>query len=480
MDDAPARVPALEPEREVARAVRVELHAELLEVVDAGGRVLAQHPHRARTGQLAPRAERVLDVQLGRVVLGERGGDPALGPEAGGLRERRAAHERDPRSLARGHERGVEAGGAGAHDCDIGADGLLHGAQVPYRRPCPSTCAIPPRSSTTPVPVHPERVDRIRAIEAVLERRCSASPAEPGFATALGWDVARGAAGDGGAAAARAPAARTSSGSAEMSARGAAFDLDTPTSPGSFEAASRAAGGACALAEALLEGGERTGFSVLRPPGHHAEPERAMGFCLFATVAIAARHALDALGAERVLVLDWDVHHGNGTNTIFHDSPEVLFASIHQYPFWPGSGALGDVGSGAGEGYSLNLPVPAGTGEAAFLSLVEHVVAPAARQFGPDLILVSAGFDAHRDDPLGGLALETESFGALARQVRALGDELGAPVGAVLEGGYDLRALAESVAETMEALAGDEPPAAVAAAPAGRGGREVLGRYWDL
>ena len=234
-----------------------------------------------------------------------------------------------------------------------------------------------------------------------------------------------------------------------MSARSAPFDLDTPTSPGSYEAAARAAGGACALAEELLRGGERTGFSVLRPPGHHAEPERAMGFCLFATVAIAARHALDALGAERVLVLDWDVHHGNGTNTIFHESPEVLFASIHQYPFWPGSGALGDVGSGAGEGYSFNLAVPAGTGEAAFLSLVEHVVTPAARQFGPDLIIVSAGFDAHRDDPLGGLALETGSFGALARQVRALGDELGAPVVAVLEGGYDLRALAESVAETM-------------------------------
>ena len=266
-----------------------------------------------------------------------------------------------------------------------------------------------------------------------------------------------------------------------MSARSAPFDLDTPTSPGSYEAAARAAGGACALAEELLQGGERTGFSVLRPPGHHAEPERAMGFCLFATVAIAARHALDALGAERVLVLDWDVHHGNGTNTIFHESPEVLFASIHQYPFWPGSGALGDVGSGAGEGYSFNLAVPAGTGEAAFLSLVEHVVAPAARQYGPDLIIVSAGFDAHRDDPLGGLALETGSFGGLARQVRALGDELGAPVGAVLEGGYDLRALAESVAETMSGLAGDEPPPAVAERhPLAEAAVGVLGRYWDL
>lgn len=267
----------------------------------------------------------------------------------------------------------------------------------------------------------------------------------------------------------------------EMSARGAAFDADTPTSPGSFEAALRAAGGACALVEALLRDGERTGFSLLRPPGHHAEPERAMGFCLFASMAVAARHALDGLGAERVLVLDWDVHHGNGTNTIFHDSRQVLFASIHQFPFWPGSGALSDVGSGEGEGYSLNLPVPGGTGEAAFLSLVEHVVAPAARRFGPDLILVSAGYDAHRDDPLGGLALTTSSFGALSRQLRALGEELGAPVGALLEGGYDLDALAASVAVTMEALAGhEEPPADVARHPLADEAAELLGRYWDL
>ena len=316
---------------------------------------------------------------------------------------------------------------------------------------------------------HPERADRIRAIEAELEAR-----------EGLGWDLKE---------APRAteeqllrvhPPAYVER-VREMSARSAPFDLDTPTSPGSYEAAVRAAGGACALAEALLREGERTGLSVLRPPGHHAEPERAMGFCLFATVAIAARHALDALGAERVLVLDWDVHHGNGTNTIFHESPEVLFASIHQYPFWPGSGALGDVGSGPGEGYSLNLPVPAGTGEAAFLSLVEHVVAPAARQYRPDLILISAGFDAHLDDPLGGLALTTESFGALARQVHALGEELGAPAGAVLEGGYDLQALAESVAETMSGLAGDEPPPPVGQRhPLAERAASALGRYWAL
>ena len=315
---------------------------------------------------------------------------------------------------------------------------------------------------------HPERADRIRAVEAELEAR-----------DWLGWEPVE------------APAAteeqllrvhpaeyveRVQS----MCGRGEAFDMDTPTSPGSFEAALRAAGGACALVESLLKGGERTGFSALRPPGHHAELDRAMGFCLFANVAIAARHALDTLGAERVLVLDWDVHHGNGTNALFHDSRDVLFASIHQFPFWPGTGPLDDVGSGDAAGYSINLPVPGGTGEAAFLSLVEHVVAPVARQYRPDLILISAGYDAHRDDPLGGLRLETSSFGALSARMRVLGEELGAPVGAVLEGGYDLDALAGSVAETMAALANGTAPPDVARHPLAEEAAEVVGRYWEL
>ena len=204
---------------------------------------------------------------------------------------------------------------------------------------------------------HPERADRIRAVEAELESR-----------DWVGWQPLE------------APEATEEQllrvhpreyveQVREFSERSQAFDMDTPTSPGSYEAALRAAGGACALVESLLSGGEPTGFSCLRPPGHHAESATAMGFCLFATPAIAARHALDALDAERILVLDWDVHHGNGTNALFHDSRELLFVSIHQFPFWPGTGPLDDVGEGDGEGYSINLPVPAGTGEAAFLSL---------------------------------------------------------------------------------------------------------------
>jgi acetoin utilization deacetylase AcuC-like enzyme len=187
-------------------------------------------------------------------------------------------------------------------------------------------------------PGHPERVERIEAVEAELLRRDwlgyerrEAPRVAPDALLAIHpqeyVDAVR-----------------------DTTARSGAFDLDTPTSEGSWEAALRAAGGACALAEALLGGGERVGFSALRPPGHHAERRRAMGFCLFANVSIAAQHALDSLGAQRVLVVDWDVHHGNGTNAIFHETRDVLFVSLHQYPFYPGTGPLSDAGAGAGEG----------------------------------------------------------------------------------------------------------------------------------
>ena len=264
-------------------------------------------------------------------------------------------------------------------------------------------------------------------------------------------------------------------------AGGGAFDLDTVASPGSWSAALHAAGGACALAGALARREAPFGFCGLRPPGHHAEPERAMGFCLFNNVAVAARHALDALGVARVLVFDWDVHHGNGTNDVFHSDPAVLFASIHQSPLYPGTGPLSDVGSGEGEGYSLNLPVPPRSGDTTWLGLVQHVVVPAGRAFEPELILVSAGFDAHRDDPLADCRLESSSFAAMALAVRALGEEVGAPVGAVLEGGYDLRALAESVAAALEAFAlGGEPPAPVEPDPVVERARAALARHWPL
>ena len=313
---------------------------------------------------------------------------------------------------------------------------------------------------------HPERPERILAIEAELARR-----------DWLGYEVREAPAAEEDQLLAVHPPEYVAA-VREHSRRGRPFDLDTPVSPGSWEAALHAAGGPCRLVEELLSGRAPTGFSALRPPGHHAGSKRAMGFCLFANVSIAARHALDSLGAERGLVLDWDVHHGNGTNAIFRSSPQVLFASIHQWPFYPGTGALSEAGSGAGEGFTINLPVPAGSGEAEWLGLLEHVVEPAARDFGPDLVLVSAGFDAHRSDPLAGCMLDTQSFGHMARRVRSLADELGVPVAAVLEGGYEVNALAESVAATMEGLAegGDVPsvePAALVAAAA-----EQVARYW--
>ncbi len=266
-----------------------------------------------------------------------------------------------------------------------------------------------------------------------------------------------------------------------MSERGGgSFDPDTLASAGSYSAALHAAGGACALVDALVAREAPVGFSGMRPPGHHAEPTVAMGFCLFNNVAIAARHALDSLGLERVFILDWDVHHGNGTNDIFHSSRQVLFASIHQYPWYPGTGPLRDVGEGPGEGWSINLPVPSGSGEETWLSLVEHVVVPAATAFEPQLVLVSAGFDAHRDDPLGSCALETSSFGSMARWMRRLGDTLEVPVGAVLEGGYDLPALAGSCAGTLEALRDGGDPRSVDPHPLALQAARQVGQWWPL
>ena len=266
-----------------------------------------------------------------------------------------------------------------------------------------------------------------------------------------------------------------------MSERGGgAFDPDTIASEGTYEAALHAAGGAVALVEALVGGVASVGFCGLRPPGHHAEPREAMGFCFFNNIAVAAQHALNALGLERVFVLDWDVHHGNGTNDVFHASPQVLFASIHQSPLYPGTGPLSDAGSGEGEGYTINLPVPPYSGEDVWLSLVEHVVMPAARAFEPQLVLISAGFDAHRDDPLGMCMLEASSFASMAVWMRSLADSLGVPVGAMLEGGYDLRALAAWCAATLEALRDGGEPSSVEPHPLAVEAARVVGRRWPL
>ena len=191
------------------------------------------------------------------------------------------------------------------------------------------------------------------------------------------------------------------------------------------------------MTRALLAGEAAVGFCGVRPSGHHAERDRAMGFCLFNNVAVAAADAIAELGLERVFVLDWDVHHGNGTAEIFRTRRDVLFASLHQSPLYPGTGPLRDAGSGAGEGYTINLPVPPGTGAELWMALFERVVLPAAAAFEPQLVLVSAGFDAHAADPLANCLLQTDTFVAMTARLRELAGRAGAPLGVVLEGGYD-------------------------------------------
>ena len=314
---------------------------------------------------------------------------------------------------------------------------------------------------------HPEGASRIPAIERELERH-----------DWLGFERREAPTVDRAVLEAVHPARYVDSVRAMSERGGGYFDPDTMASSGSFEAALHGAGAACAMVEALVGDEAGVAFCGLRPPGHHAEAERAMGFCLFNNVAVAARHALDSLGVARVFVLDWDVHHGNGTNDIFHSTREVLFTSMHQSPLYPGSGPLSDAGSGDGEGFTINLPVPPGSGEQEWLSLVEHVVIPAARAFAPDLILVSAGFDAHRADPLASCRLEAGSFAEMTRHVAALGRDCDAPVGMCLEGGYDLDALARSTAATLDAIRSAEAPGSVERDPLSERAAAQVGRYW--
>jgi acetoin utilization deacetylase AcuC-like enzyme len=212
------------------------------------------------------------------------------------------------------------------------------------------------------------------------------------------------------------------------------------------------------MVELLLDRDADYAFSAHRPPGHHATRSRAMGFCLFDNVAVAAQFAIDHRGVERVMILDWDVHHGNGTNDIFHSSDRVLYVSIHESPLYPGTGPASDVGVDAGEGYTVNLPVPGGSGDAAWRSLVEHVGAALVREWEPQLVLVSAGFDAHRDDPLATCTVSEDGFAGMAASMRRAADAVGAPIGLVLEGGYDLGALTRSMAAVMPVLVADATP----------------------
>src|SRR3954471_16095625 len=322
------------------------------------------------------------------------------------------------------------------------------------------------------VPGHPERPARIRALE--------------GEMSANGWF---------GCSLLEAPAASRKllhlvhpeayvAGIEELCASGGgAIDADTYAVPGTFAAGLHAAGGAAALVDSLLGGGADVGVSALRPPGHHAEAARAMGFCFFANAAVAARRATSAHGLSRVMIVDWDVHHGNGTNDIFHGDADVLFVSIHEWPLYPGTGPASDVGAGAGEGFTVNLPVPGGSGDAAYRSLVEHVTCALIRSWSPELVLISAGVDAHIKDPLATCRVTEAGFAGMAASLRRAADEVGAPLGVVLEGGYDLDALADSMAAVMPVLVSGSTPSAAACEievhPLARDARSRLAQYWD-
>lgn len=322
---------------------------------------------------------------------------------------------------------------------------------------------------------HPERAARLVAVEEALSAR--------GW---LGWARETSPGASRAALEGVHPASYVDAIERFVSAGGGALDADTVASPGSWGAAVHGAGGAVRAVDLVMDAGAGVGVaaSLHRPPGHHAEASRAMGFCLFNNVAVAAQHALDACGASRVMVLDWDVHHGNGTNDIFHARDDVLFVSVHESPLYPGTGPASDVGSGAGLGYTVNLPVPGRSGDDVWCSMVEHVVVPLALAFAPSLLLVSAGFDAHADDPLATCLVSDAGFAAMAGSVRRLAAELSVPIVMVLEGGYDVDALARSLVRVLEVLGADAPPPApgdaLARHPLAAGAAERLAERWPV
>ena len=234
------------------------------------------------------------------------------------------------------------------------------------------------------------------------------------------------------------------------------LDADTVMSSDSYEAALYAAGGVIRAAEAVMGGEVASAFALVRPPGHHATSRQAKGFCLFNNIAIAARHALAQYELERILIIDFDVHHGNGTQETFYDNPQVMYISTHQYPFYPGTGSVEETGGGAAEGTNINIPLPAGCGDDEYLKVFEQIIVPAARRFQPQLILVSAGSDNHWADPLALMQVSVTGFGQMARIIKELADELcGGRLVFTLEGGYNLDALAASVKATFDVLLGD-------------------------
>jgi len=244
----------------------------------------------------------------------------------------------------------------------------------------------------------------------------------------------------------------------QMAERGGGhLDLDTYMGPRSYEAALMASGGLVNAVEAVLDGKVNNAFALVRPPGHHALQSRGMGFCIFNNVAVAARYALEEKGLERVLIVDFDVHHGNGTQDAFYDESCVLYFSTHQYPYYPGTGHWREIGRGEGESYTANVPLPGGVGDEGYGRIFDELLYPLAERYRPQLILVSAGYDAHWADPLAAMQLSLTGYAHLARTLKTMADELcQGRIVFTLEGGYQLEVLAYAVLNTFHALLGEE------------------------
>jgi acetoin utilization deacetylase AcuC-like enzyme len=239
---------------------------------------------------------------------------------------------------------------------------------------------------------------------------------------------------------------------------------DTEVSPGSYIAALKVAGAGLRAVDEVLTGSTRTAFVLGRPPGHHAMPSTAMGFCLFSNAALAATYALQSDQIDRVAIVDWDVHHGNGTQHIFYESDRVCYVSIHEFPLYPGTGRPDEIGTGEGRGHTSNFPLPAGKGDDDYLEIMEGPVIETLHSFRPDLIIISAGFDAHEYDPLGHMNISSEGFEKMTRTLVQVGqDQAGGRIISFMEGGYHLQALADSVSRHLVGLAGESKDSLTAA-----------------